>query len=424
MGFLCNFALNAFSICVLLVIRVYSKNQSGVFFFQNRLFHSILYSCAALLFFDSFSRIDGYPDTFLPVVNALSNLLLFLFSLAPPSLWLLFVFNHIHAPQKQNKRLIFLLVLLNLFHTVLIVLSQFNGIIYTISPDNVYARGPLYPLSAAFSIVLLLYASSIVLVNRRKIERRHFYALLFFTFPPFVCLVFQIFFYGLSLSLNGVAMSILIVFLYIQNQWVNLDYLTGVYNRKMLETYLKKRIMTSTEGKAFGAIMIDINDFKCINDTYGHSAGDQALQKTAQLLKSCLNRNDFVARYGGDEFCVVLDLPEPDFLRKTAEYITRCFEQYNEVSEVPYKLSLSMGYAVYDHRSHRSADGFEKEIDQRMYRDKQLYKSKEKGFCPSRGAPSPVDPADLVGQRPLVQTAEIPGADIPVPVNKNSDRNG
>lgn len=68
--------------------------------------------------------------------------------------------------------------------------------------------------------------------------------------------------------LNGVVLSSLIVFLNIQNQNMHIDYLTVVNNRKKLEIYLKEKISTITENKTFSAIMIDLNDFKSINDTF------------------------------------------------------------------------------------------------------------------------------------------------------------
>jgi diguanylate cyclase (GGDEF)-like protein len=151
---------------------------------------------------------------------------------------------------------------------------------------------------------------------------------------------------------------------------MNIDYLTGVNNRKKLETYLKKKVSTSNENRAFSAIMIDLNNFKYINDTFGHNIGDVALQVTAELLKNCLRSNDFIARFGGDEFCIVIDSSDRAELEIIVKRINNCIEKYNESSEQPFKLGLSLGYEVYDYHSNMSAEDFQNHIDSLMYKNK------------------------------------------------------
>jgi diguanylate cyclase (GGDEF)-like protein len=184
----------------------------------------------------------------------------------------------------------------------------------------------------------------------------------------------QIAFYGISLVLNCVVLSIFIVFLNIQNHSMNTDYLTGVNNRKNLEAFLKKKVEASMGDKTFSAILIDLNNFKSINDTFGHDMGDNALQTSSKLLASCLRSNDFVARFGGDEFYIVLDISDKKDLEALVCRIKKCFENYNKSLDQPYKLGLSMGYAVYDCHSHMSVEDFQKHIDILMYKDKQRNK--------------------------------------------------
>jgi diguanylate cyclase (GGDEF)-like protein len=160
----------------------------------------------------------------------------------------------------------------------------------------------------------------------------------------------------------------------IQNHNMYIDYLTGVNNRKRLETYLKEKINTSTENKTFSAILIDMNNFKSINDTFGHDVGDDALETSVKLLKSCLRANDFIARFGGDEFYIVLDVSNRDDLEATVSRINHCIEKFNESNLKPYKLSFSMGYAVYDCHSHMNVEEFQKKIDMLMYENKRVNK--------------------------------------------------
>jgi diguanylate cyclase (GGDEF)-like protein len=171
--------------------------------------------------------------------------------------------------------------------------------------------------------------------------------------------------------LNGVVLSLLIVFLNIQNQSLYTDFLTEVNNRKKLEMYMKEKISASTEDKTFSAILIDMDNFKYINDTFGHNVGDTALQIFAKLLNSCLRPNDFISRFGGDEFCIVLDISDITGLNEIINRINKRIIEYNESGVQPYKLGFSIGYAVYDYHSHMNVNDFQKQVDMLMYENKQ-----------------------------------------------------
>jgi diguanylate cyclase (GGDEF)-like protein len=171
--------------------------------------------------------------------------------------------------------------------------------------------------------------------------------------------------------LNSVVLSLFIVFLNIQNRSIFTDYLTGANNRKKLDIYIRDKINASTEKKTFSAILIDLDNFKSINDTFGHDAGDNALQEFVKLLRTCLRSNDFIARFGGDEFYIVLDISDPAALEDIISRIYACVEKYNECCSQPYKIDFSIGYAVYDWHSHLKTDEFQKLIDVLLYKNKQ-----------------------------------------------------
>jgi len=213
-----------------------------------------------------------------------------------------------------------------------------------------------------------------LLMNRKHIEPQYYFSLTFFAVPPFICVLLQIFFYGISLMLNSVVISLLIVFFNIQNQNMYIDFLTGTNNRKKLDRYMKARIAASTEAKTFSAVLMDIDNFKEINDTYGHDTGDKALNIFVNLLYSCLRSHDFIARFGGDEFFLILDSSTQDQLERIIERIQNRLAEFNEKGEIPYQLSVSMGYAVYDYHRHLKAEEFQKEVDMLMYQNKHMHK--------------------------------------------------
>ncbi|WP_372595341.1 diguanylate cyclase domain-containing protein [Actinotalea sp.] len=89
----------------------------------------------------------------------------------------------------------------------------------------------------------------------------------------------------------------------------SLDELTGLANRRAMSTHLSGVLERVGAGSVTGAVVLylDLDDFKAVNDTYGHSTGDELLREVARRLLSCVRSSDLVARFGGDEFVVVLE---------------------------------------------------------------------------------------------------------------------
>jgi diguanylate cyclase (GGDEF)-like protein/PAS domain S-box-containing protein len=86
------------------------------------------------------------------------------------------------------------------------------------------------------------------------------------------------------------------------------DYLTGLPNRRLLADRLSQALASSTRSGCYGALMVlDLDNFKQLNDKYGHNAGDLLLNQVASRIKSCLREKDTVARFGGDEFVVIVE---------------------------------------------------------------------------------------------------------------------
>lgn len=114
---------------------------------------------------------------------------------------------------------------------------------------------------------------------------------------------------------------------------------------------------------------MDLDEFKHINDTFGHFVGDQVLQATASLIRVSVRTDDFVARYGGDEFCIILDTDDISLVEKVERRIQSNLEKFNRSNKEAYPISLSIGYGVYDAGSQQSYEEFMAYIDSLMYRN-------------------------------------------------------
>ncbi len=152
------------------------------------------------------------------------------------------------------------------------------------------------------------------------------------------------------------------------------DFLTGVGNRKHFEQRLQAVIESaSRSGQPFSVVLVDIDMFKTFNDRYGHASGDQILRLVAAAIKGSVRAEDAVARFGGDEFAVVLPNTPADRAVIVAEKIRRqvtARELVNRAtSEVLGRVTVSIGIAAAVHGTTREA--LLEAADRAMYRAKQ-----------------------------------------------------
>lgn len=127
------------------------------------------------------------------------------------------------------------------------------------------------------------------------------------------------------------------------------DGLTGLYNRRFLESYLEKYIsFARRKGFTVGFIMIDIDNFKRVNDTYGHKNGDIVLKEVSRVIVNSIRSSDVAVRYGGEEFLVILPEVEEGKTELVAEKIRRTIEMTNiQLEGKTLHVTVSAGVAEY-----------------------------------------------------------------------------
>lgn len=127
------------------------------------------------------------------------------------------------------------------------------------------------------------------------------------------------------------------------------DELTGLHNRRGFSVLAEQQMKYARRSKkGFLFILMDMDDFKQINDLYGHIQGDAAIIQTAELLRKTFRQSDVIARFGGDEFAVLALESGPDTLATIYQRLEMIFEQYHLTKGRPFKLSVSTGAAYYD----------------------------------------------------------------------------
>lgn len=151
------------------------------------------------------------------------------------------------------------------------------------------------------------------------------------------------------------------------------DPLTGLHNRRYFNEILKYEIDRSARHHhEFSLVMLDLDDFKEINDTYGHPCGDTVLLGVADIMRSCVRKGDFVTRIGGDEFAILLTETGIGGAQLVAEKIRRrirATEFRNGTDGALFHITTSIGLVCYPHHA-RSLDDLLAGVDAGLYRAK------------------------------------------------------
>ncbi|MDQ0352221.1 diguanylate cyclase (GGDEF)-like protein/PAS domain S-box-containing protein [Alkalibacillus filiformis] len=153
------------------------------------------------------------------------------------------------------------------------------------------------------------------------------------------------------------------------------DELTDLPNRKMLDMHLKKAMArTNRTGESLASMFIDLDGFKEVNDKLGHDSGDELLKVVAARFVSCLREEDFVSRYGGDEFVVILENIAGEGAKEVAERIIEQLSKPISIKDEEVVVSPSIGISHYPDDSEEIEELLSK-ADQAMYYAKSIGKN-------------------------------------------------
>lgn len=150
------------------------------------------------------------------------------------------------------------------------------------------------------------------------------------------------------------------------------DVTTGLANRALLNDRLAQALaQAERHTRSFAVLFIDLDEFKSINDTYGHAIGDKVLKMVGAHLQACVRDEDTVSRLGGDEFlCLLMEVEEEANVAKIAESMIKKVSAPCEINDVKLGVKPSIGIALYP-RDGTSAEALLKNADAAMYKAKQ-----------------------------------------------------
>ncbi len=231
-------------------------------------------------------------------------------------------------------------------------------------------------------VAVLFFTVRKALKEENPIERRRHLYIGFFPLMVILGGLAQILFLP-STPIFCFCCTILMLIFFVRSMdiQISLDPLTGLNNRGQLIRYVSQKGNLYVDGSLTYVIMLDVNDFKKINDSFGHAEGDRALVILADSLKTVVrNRNTptFLGRFGGDEFIIIAHLKNEDALKELIREIREEIAAQCRAAGTPYQISTGIGYS----ELRQEQDSFQmcmQRADQNLYLDKERCKRSNQG---------------------------------------------
>lgn len=299
--------------CIIaLAIVLMSLNRTTVMPARRVAFNKLVFICIIICLSDIFAwYFNGKVFEGSEVLHHLSNMVYYLAITWEGYAWLGYVDLRIKKLEQNVTRRLMDAVPLAVM-TAVVLVNPLTRFLFTFDENGLYSRGPGISVHWVISWFYLIYATVKIVMKikeaQSRTEKEQLMPLLWFIVPPIVAAVFQMMFYGLTSTQCGLTLSIMIIAFRFLSDETSRDALTGLNNRKALETELLSQL--SAKDVELTIMMCDIDNFKTINDTLGHAAGDLVLRHMAEALKNAcegFGKKVFLCRYGGDEFIICGD---------------------------------------------------------------------------------------------------------------------
>ncbi len=365
---------NASALFLLMIIKSHMNRQAaGKGLLDARLLRVMINLTMFQCLFDTFVFwIDGQNFAGARELNYIGNIIYYILNMTIAYFWPLFAEYKLNSNYIKVKKQAVVLAIPLVLAALLIMSAPFNGIVFTVSEDNLYARtGYYFAIPSILIFVYVIWGTLNVCLNGKKAGRYMLFPVIYFVTPVSIAMIIQMLHYGISLIFIGIAISITGVYLSTQNESAYIDPLCGIFNRRYYNDYVSSFCNSNKKDASITGILIDMNDFKLINDNFGHHVGDMALVTFSAVLRRQMRDVGFAVRYGGDEFILVTKQAE-----KVAEdIVTNIIKEIdiiNASGENEFELKFSYGISTLTVDS--DSDAFLRAMDRRMYEMKRMQK--------------------------------------------------
>lgn len=372
-----NIGIDLFCILELLIILRYLRRHTSASQEYILFRYIITFTILALLGDGMCWLVNGMTAAWIPVLNYLSNFLYMTSQMLGCMFTFVFFYWIRYGREPDQKAKIFGFIIPFIVVMLVTYTTPWTGLVFTIDAGNFYQRGILLPFLSMLTLTYIVAGSFLCAVHIKQVtlqdQKRRLQILACYCIPVIMGSLIQTTFYGISLVLPCSAAALLMIFINEQDLKISVDSLTGLNNRGCFDRYLNEQLEGTTLND-IGLIMIDVNDFKKINDEFGHIQGDSALQMISDILRRAVgNQNIFLARYGGDEFACILHTSQVS-INKVVKGISAEVDLCNQAHPQMPKLSLAVGWSMYQKNTVCTASQLIHDADAMMYEKKRIMK--------------------------------------------------
>jgi len=309
------------------------------------------------------------------VVHKLVDTLGFTLTPVVPIVAMLYAYKKINKFKKISIKTFGWLAVPFIINGILSLGSYHFNLIFSITDENLYVRGPLFFVSPMTSFFYYIIHLLFLYDNHEKVSKEELIILGSLTLFPAVLSIFQLYYFIYLTIWNSIGLAVVINYIYIMHEQAKRDPLTGLGNRMAYEEYIS--IWNRKSDITLSVVNIDLDGFKKINDVYGHQEGDKVLKFFARKLEEVFGEIGFAIRWGGDEFILLLNEKRRERLEQYVKILHDKIDEYNDSNDRAYRIQFSCGIAIYDD-SFGNVYEFIQHSDKLMYEEKQKKKLSEK----------------------------------------------
>ena len=367
MGFFIRYDINFLMAFLLFILYLTIKSRENTASTSGRMFNRLIWINIYLLLMEVLSwQFDGLSGSFNWYANYISNMLFIGSAPLIACVWTSYIDYHMyHSFERLKKHWFFLqpMIIVGIF----MIINLFTPFIFSVDANNVYSREPYMWLIVLLNTSIIIYKSIDAYRNKDKINKEIVYVILAFLVLPLIAAAVQMFVYGAFIIWPIMSITIVISYIHLETVSTSTDYLTGMLSRNRIDDYIDYLINTKT---TFELIIIDLDNFKEINDNYGHTIGDKVLKVFSSTLKRSCDKKCIIGRYGGDEFIIISRIIEHSEVEVNFFELNKKLEKDLLKHTLPFDLNYSYGCHRWEAKDNLTHEELFDIADEKMYRNK------------------------------------------------------